>query len=479
MPPTATTFEEDSQVGPVEETAKVIQELADAALGRTARSGLIPDVDRAQLGIELSVIKQHGAVDTMPSPPGALRGLKRFVLRVAAFNWARQRAVNNAALTAFALVLEELNEIRARATQSERRMATAAVAAAEDVRLTLESAIETNASAIETNASAIETIRSAGDTTAEEIERLRSDQADALDVARNDVSGVRAVIEQLEAEAAGLRADLVAARTDLLAQRRQVAALRSEIARVRLGETMSSADEEPLVDRDLQELYARFEAAFRPSTKELQERFEEYLPALEDLIGGVYPVIDIGAGRGEFVELLSAHGIPCRGVDLNADAVAEAEQQGRAVEQAEAIEYLSGLDGESVGAITMFHLIEHLDPSVAVRLLDECLRVTRPGGLLIVETPNPTNLTVGAAAFYLDPSHLRPVTPTYLEFLVRDCGYTDVQTRFLHPLPEYDLDLAVPPGAGAEATKLLLDDVKWALKGPQDYAVIARRPAGS
>jgi len=97
--------------------------------------------------------------------------------------------------------------------------------------------------------------------------------------------------------------------------------------------------------------------------------------------------------------------------------------------------------------------------------------------VLIIETPNPTNLNVGAAAFYHDPTHLRPVTPTYLEFLVVDRGFTDVETRFLHPQPEYSLELGLEEGAHAKATRMLLDDLRWALKGPQDYAVIARRPA--
>ena len=225
------------------------------------------------------------------------------------------------------------------------------------------------------------------------------------------------------------------------------------------------------------ELYARFEAAFRPSDLDLVRRFEDYLDVVSHLRDGAYPLIDIGAGRGEFVEMLTGHGIPALGVDISVDAVEEAQRNGRRVEVAEANAYLSTLESESIGAVTAFHVIEHLEPEVVLRLLDESLRVLRPGGVLIIETPNPTNLNVGAAAFYHDPTHLRPVTPTYLEFLVPDRGFSDVETRFLHPQPEYSLELGPENGQHAAASHMLLEDVRWALKGPQDYAVIARRPA--
>jgi O-antigen chain-terminating methyltransferase len=285
------------------------------------------------------------------------------------------------------------------------------------------------------------------------------------------------LLDDQAVEVARLTTRLIAAETKLLTEQRHTAALRRELARALDGQPSAGFCEPQPVPGDVSELYARFEAAFRPSDNELVRRFEDYLDVLSSLRDGSHPVIDVGAGRGEFVEMLTARGIPAHGVDISADAVDEAQRHGRDVERADAKAYLSTLESESVGAITVFHVVEHLGPADVLELLDESLRVLRPGGILIIETPNPTNLNVGASAFYHDPTHLRPVTPTYLEFLVTDRGYAEVETRFLHPQPEYGLHVGLDGDGHGKATQLLLDDVRWALKGPQDYAVIARRPA--
>jgi O-antigen chain-terminating methyltransferase len=82
---------------------------------------------------------------------------------------------------------------------------------------------------------------------------------------------------------------------------------------------------------------------------------------------------------------------------------------------------------------------------------------------------------VGAASFYHDPTHRRPLTPDYLAFLLEDRGFVDVETRFLHPLPEFSTE--IDESAGSEGVRSLLEDVRWALKGPQDFAVVGRVPS--
>ena len=96
------------------------------------------------------------------------------------------------------------------------------------------------------------------------------------------------------------------------------------------------------------------------------------------------------------------------------------------------------------------------------------MRVLKPGGLLIVETPNPTNVVVGAAAFYRDPSHLRPIHPDYLQFLARESGFVAPELRFLHPCAGFE-------ELGPERPTWRLE-LNWALFGPQDVALLARRP---
>ena len=130
----------------------------------------------------------------------------------------------------------------------------------------------------------------------------------------------------------------------------------------------------------------------------------------------------------------------------------------------------SGLTaGFAVFLITAFHLVEHLEPDVQIELLEVALQALKPGGLLVLETPNPTNLVVGASSFYTDPTHLRPVNPGYLAFLCSDVGFVGVETRFLHPRDGYSSsDSEVPD---------LRDELMWALRGPQDFAVLGRKPA--
>lgn len=242
--------------------------------------------------------------------------------------------------------------------------------------------------------------------------------------------------------------------------------------------TRNARGQTPSVTRNhqLEGLYSRLEAAFRPGDAVLAERLSEYIGDLEFLRDGALPLLDIGCGRGDFLSVLRDAGIPGRGIDQNTDAVAEAIAKGLDVVQGDALDYLATLSTGSIGAVSALHVVEHLSPAVCLELIDEALRVLAPGGLLILETPNPTNLAVGAASFYLDPTHVRPVPADYLQFLVRDRGFGDVHVRFLHPLPEYESTLDAPSQTDDKAFAALIDDVKWALKGPQDYVVLARRP---
>lgn len=436
----------------MDETAKLIQELTDAALGRRDQPLVIAPVDRRAVDVELGVIDQHGALDTMPEPAGSLAALKRAVLRIAGFNWSRQRAVNHSIAESLRSMLTELDEMRAATAQYERRAAMAAAASA--------------ATAEALQASTERELRVTG---------RRVDET--LAGYGIDLAAMRTSLATVQAELASTQVELNALATRLLVEQRHTAALRRELAQARDGASAAAEPELGTNATSVDEMYSRFEAAFRPSDDELDARFSEYLDVVEAVRERGLPLIDVGAGRGEFVGLLSRHSIDARGIDLNADAVEEARRLGRPVEYGDAVAYLRSLDSESIGAVTAFHIVEHLDPATTLELLDETLRVLRPGGVLVIETPNPTNVTVGAAAFYQDPTHLRPIVPAYLEFVLRDRGFSDVTMRFLHPLPDFGLDLITFDGPGAAATTQLLGHVEWALRGPQDYAAIARRPA--
>ena len=141
----------------------------------------------------------------------------------------------------------------------------------------------------------------------------------------------------------------------------------------------------------------------------------------------------------------------------------------------DALAHLGGLEPSSVRAVTALHLVEHLPLDALLELLALAARVVRPGGLLILETPNPENLVVAASRFYLDPTHRRPLPPDLLAFLVGARGFDIVEVRRLER-PEQPRPITVKPEEGGEALSGVVDAVNAHLFAPSDYAVVARRP---
>jgi SAM-dependent methyltransferase len=139
-----------------------------------------------------------------------------------------------------------------------------------------------------------------------------------------------------------------------------------------------------------------------------------------------------------------------------------------------AAEHLAALPDGALDAVTAFHVVEHLDLESTLALLAHTARVLRPGGLLVLETPHPANLVMGACNFYLDPTHRSPVPPARLEFLAAASGFTDVRVWELHPKEDVDLSGLRLNGVGAAETALLAAALQKGLFGPQDYALLAR-----
>lgn len=221
--------------------------------------------------------------------------------------------------------------------------------------------------------------------------------------------------------------------------------------------------------------YVAFEDRFRGEREDIKARAAPYLDALS--AAGIDPakgvVLDLGCGRGEWLELLAEHGYQCRGVDLNDAMLTESRNRGFDVVQADAVDYLSGLEDGSLAAITSMHLVEHLPHKVLIKLLDEAVRVLQPGGMLILETPNPENLTVSAFWFYLDPTHRHPIPPDLLQWTVQERGFSQVVVRRLAEHRRVsDIQPVSENVPGAEQINLM---AAW-FTAPPDYAVIARKP---
>lgn len=219
-------------------------------------------------------------------------------------------------------------------------------------------------------------------------------------------------------------------------------------------------------DHDLDNFYIEFENKFRGTEQEIKDRQKVYVPRLRKL--GIdfrkTPLLDIGCGRGEMLEVLKEANIEAIGLDLNESMVKRCNERGLKAVQAEALSYLRKQPSGSLGAITGFHIVEHIPFGFLLRLFEECYRVLTPGGVIIFETPNPENLHVGSFSFYYDPSHLHPIVPDVLAFAVENRGFDKAEILRLHP-----------KGDGQENTNRkdpYVREIVARFYGPQDYAVI-------
>jgi SAM-dependent methyltransferase len=217
-------------------------------------------------------------------------------------------------------------------------------------------------------------------------------------------------------------------------------------------------------------IYADFTEHFRGSTAEVSAKLEGYLPDVHRL-AGPGGVVDLGCGRGEWLALLRASGVAARGVDANPAFVAAGRARGLDMELGDALGYLEALPPDSIDMVTAFHVVEHLATEHLLALLEAARGALRPGGCLLLETPNPTNLVMAACDFYNDPTHRSPLPPALTEYLVSTQGFRDVEVRPLHPKTS---PLVHPGGAGACAQ--LHELVARAHFGPQDYAVLGYKP---
>lgn len=216
------------------------------------------------------------------------------------------------------------------------------------------------------------------------------------------------------------------------------------------------------------DFYRAFEDKFRGSRELILSRLDVYLPFIRPIkeINGQPNALDLGCGRGEWLELLDREGFDATGVDLDEGMLKACQELELKALKADAISYLEGLPDASVAVVSSFHMVEHISFEALQTLVQQALRVLIPGGLLIMETPNPENLQVGAHTFYYDPTHQRPLPPMLLAFLPEHYGY--VRTAILR--------LQQDPRLDANSEPTLMD----VLTGPSpDYAVIAQKAANS
>lgn len=206
--------------------------------------------------------------------------------------------------------------------------------------------------------------------------------------------------------------------------------------------------------------YFSFEEQFRGSFSDIKDRQSAYL----DLFLNKKCVVDLGCGRGEFVELLSERGVHVFGVEKFKQSVEFCRRRGLHVEHADIFDYLSGLPDGCLDGVFTAQVVEHFPPALILKLFSLCGAKMERGGMLVVETVN-TNCVEALCNFYLDPTHVRPLPPAMLRFMVEQGPFKVRSLRFSSPLQRSKVDKVLEVKA----------ELPRHINLYQDYAIVAVR----
>ena len=253
-------------------------------------------------------------------------------------------------------------------------------------------------------------------------------------------------------------------RAELVLQERRLLMLLEQRDKAAAANAPSKTRPADGVDPLMDLLYTSLEDQFRGSRADLKDALQVYLPILStaNIREGV---LDVGCGRGEWLEVLKEQGIAASGIDVNRLTIEQCARLELNVHEADAIGHLQTLSDGSLNCITAFHFVEHLPLPTLARFLDESLRVLRTGGLLILETPNPENFIVGSCNFYFDPTHRNPLPPLTMQCILESRGFARLETLELHPM------IAEKIKGDDELTQRF----NKYFYGPMDYAIVARK----
>jgi O-antigen chain-terminating methyltransferase len=182
-------------------------------------------------------------------------------------------------------------------------------------------------------------------------------------------------------------------------------------------------------------LYRGFEDRFRGSIDEVRAKQRVHVPVFAGASNrGI--VLDIGCGRGEFLALLTDAHVAARGVDANREMIAEALARGFDAVEGDALEYLESLPDASLGGAIASQLVEHLQPSYVVTLLAAAFRKLQPGAPIVVETINPACWLAFFSSYLRDFTHVWPVHPETLQYLVQATGFSRVEIKYTEQAPD-------------------------------------------
>jgi len=233
------------------------------------------------------------------------------------------------------------------------------------------------------------------------------------------------------------------------------------------------------------EIYVGFEDKFRGSESAIRARQADYVQYFK----GQSNVLDVGCGRGEFLDLLRENGIAAKGLDLNSEMVEACKARGLDATTVDARSYLRGLADESLGGLIAIQVVEHLQPQYLTDMLGLAFDKIRPGGRIVLETINPACWVAFFESFIRDLTHVKPIHPETLQYLLQASGFANVEIVYRAPIaPEGRLQkvTARPAHYGDTATDALtelvssfnsnVDRLNDRIFSYQDFAAIATRP---
>lgn len=206
--------------------------------------------------------------------------------------------------------------------------------------------------------------------------------------------------------------------------------------------------------------YPRFAEKFRGPEEYVKAGQQIYIPHF----AGCRNVLDIGCGRGEFLETMRSNGVPARGIDLSAESVALCRSKGLEADTADLFEYLGNLPESSLDGIFCSQVVEHLPADRLPEMIRLCASRLERGGVIAMETPNPECLAIFATHFYLDPTHVRPVPSALLAFYMEEFGIGRIETQKLSPAIDSMPSLAELPAGFRDA-----------FFGGLDYAIFGKK----
>lgn len=242
--------------------------------------------------------------------------------------------------------------------------------------------------------------------------------------------------------------------------------------KMKLGEPLPAKQTHEAVN------YLLFEEQYRGSIEEIKSRQNMFLEYFKNSQN----VLDIGCGRGEFLMLLKENGISAKGIDINEDMVRYCQKNGLDVQKTDVLSYLNSLEDKSLDGVFSGQVIEHLQPNDLINLVKLCYDKMKYGTYFIAETVNPLCLGIFSTNFYLDLSHIKPVHPETIKFLLESAGFREIQFKFFSPFPEEarlkniePTDLPEKLKKDFEVLNQNINKLNDMIYGFRDYAVIGKK----